>query len=86
MFDDKIVKGSEITEQGTFKADGGVFYIMIVPKTEQSPVVGIFQVKLSRNEALSDYPFSVGAWNPVVLNEINVKQEDLANFRIFWGA
>ena len=86
MFEDKIVKGGEITQQGTFKAKGGMFYIMIAPKTEQSPVVGIFQVKLSQNDGIQDYPFSVGTWNPVVLNEINVKAEDLTNFRIFWGA
>lgn len=84
-FDDKILLGGEITEQGTFDKETA-FYIMLVPKTTDAASVGILNVKLSQNVDMIDFPFTVGIWNPVVVNKVNVKQEDLTNYRIFWGA
>lgn len=85
MFEDKILKGGEITQQGNFKPQGGACYLMLVPKSGVTETIYVMNVKLSRNDSLSDFPFAVGTWNPVVLNEINVKSEDLTKFRIFWG-
>lgn len=82
---DKIIKGGEITAQGEF-SEVSAFYIMLVPKTTDAASVGILNVKLSQNDELIDYPFAVGVWNPVVVNKVNVKSEDLAKYRIFWGA
>lgn len=81
---DKILGGGEITEQGIFRGNGA-FYIAIAPKTTEAASIGIFNVKLSINETFTDFPFTVGVWNPVVVNEINVKEADLTNYRIFWG-
>lgn len=86
MFEDKIVKGGEITQQGNFKPQGGIFYIMLVPKSESDSTIAVMDVKLSMNNENTNFPFVVGIWNPVVINEINVKSEDLSKYRIFWGA
>lgn len=82
---DKILRGGEITAQGEFK-EVSAFYIMLVPKTTEAASVGILNVKLSQNDSLIDFPFAVGMWNPVVVNKVNVKEADLAGYRIFWGA
>ena len=82
---DKILKGGEITQQGEFN-EVSAFYIMLVPKTTDAASVGILNVKLSQTDELIDFPFSVGMWNPVVINKVNVKSSDLTNYRIFWGA
>lgn len=83
--DDKILRGGEITTQGEFNQISA-FYIMLVPKSTDASSVGILNVKLSQNEGLIDFPFTVGMWNPVVINKVNVKSSDLTNYRIFWGA
>ena len=83
--DDKILRGGEITSQGEFNKVSA-FYIMLVPKSTDAASVGILNVKLSQNDSLIDFPLSVGMWNPVVINKVNVKSSDLANYRIFWGA
>lgn len=82
---DKILSGGEITSQGEFK-EVSAFYIMLVPKSTDAASVGILNVKLSQLEDVVDFPFAVGMWNPVVINKVNVKSADLANYRIFWGA
>ena len=83
--DDKILRGGEITAQGEFN-EVSAFYIMLVPKSTDAASVGILNVKLSQMGGLIDFPFSVGVWNPVVVNKVNVKSSDLTNYRIFWGA
>lgn len=82
---DKILSGGEITAQGKFKGNGA-FYIAIVPKTDDAASIAVFNVKLSANAAYTDFPFAAGLWNPVVVNEIDVKSTDLTNYRIFWGS
>lgn len=82
---DKILSGGEITKQGEFN-EVSAFYIMLVPKSTDASSVGILNVKLSQLEDMVDFPFAVGIWNPVVVNKVNVKSEDLTNYRIFWGA
>lgn len=83
--EDKIRKGGEITQQGEFNSVN-TFYIMLVPKSADAASVGILNVKLSEEYGLIDFPFVVGHWNPVVVNKVNVKESDLTNYRIFWGA
>lgn len=86
MFEDKIVKGGEIIAKGNFKAGTSAFYLMLVPKVEDTPVIAVLSVKLSQNKGDTDFPFSVGIWNPVVVNSVDVKESDLTNYRIFWGS
>lgn len=83
--EDKNLEGGEITAQGVFDKNSA-FYIMLVPKTTEASSVGILNVKLSQNDDMIDFPFSVGSWNPVVVNKVNVKSSDLTNYRIFWVA
>lgn len=85
MYDNMITYGGEITSQGTFETNSGAFYLFIAPKKEDAPAIGVFNVKISRNVDNTDYPFVVGVWNPVVINQIDVTSENLANYRIFWG-
>lgn len=85
-YEDKIVRGGEITSQGTFKSTPkGAFYIMVVPKAGDASNVTILNVKISQNGTNIDFPFVAGSWNPVVVNSVSIKQEDLDNYRIFWG-
>ena len=85
MYEDKIIKGGEITSQGVFKSNGGAFYIFITPKTEDASSSSVLNVKLSGNTELTDFPFVSYIWNPVLVNEVNIKSSDLSNYRIFWG-
>lgn len=82
---DKILRGGEITTEGEFKGESP-FYIMLVPKTADASSVGVLNVKLSQMTDMTDFPFAVGVWNPVVVNKVNVKSTDLTSYRIFWGA
>lgn len=84
-YEDKIVRGGEITTTGYFKTENGAFYLMVVPKAEEVSNVAILSVKLSMNKDAIEYPFVAGTWNPVVCNAINVKSQDLTNYRIFYG-
>lgn len=85
-YEDKIVKGGEITSQGVFdKGTNGTFYLMIVPKTEDSANVAILNVNISQNTERIDFPFVSGMWNPIVVNSVDVKANDLSNYRIFYG-
>lgn len=85
MYENKIVKGGEITAQGAFKSDSGAFYIMVVPKGDTASNVAMLDVKLSQNTNSIAYPFVAGVWNPVVVNSVNVKSADLSDYRIFYG-
>lgn len=85
MYENKIVKGGEITAQGVFESGSGAFYIMVVPKSETASNVAMLDVKLSQNTNSIAYPFVAGVWNPVVVNSINVKSTDLSDYRIFYG-
>lgn len=85
-YEDKIVKGGEITSQGVFdKGTNGTFYLMIVPKAEDAGNVAILNVKISQNTERIDFPFVAGMWNPIVVNSVDVKANDLSNYRIFYG-
>lgn len=83
-FKDKILGGGEITTQGKFTANGA-FYIALAPKTTTASNVAVLNVKLSSNAVYTDFPFAIGTWNPVLVNEIDVKSSDLSDYRIFWG-
>lgn len=85
MYENLIMSGGEITSQGSFKTDNGAFYLFITPKSESASSIAVLNVKLSRNKQNTDYPFVAGIWNPVVVNSVDVKGEDLTNYRIFWG-
>lgn len=84
IFSDKILSGGEITAKGKFSGNGA-FYIALAPKTTDASSIAILSVKLSSNAVYTDFPFTIGTWNPVVVNEIDVKDTDLTNYRIFWG-
>ena len=85
MYEDVITSGGEITAIGDFTVEGGAFYLFVAPKSDDAPSIAVLNVKISRNHGNSDCPFVVGMWNPVVINKVNVKSEDLSNYRIFWG-
>lgn len=86
-YEDMIMSGGEITAQGNFTLEGKeAFYLFLVPKNEDAPNAAILNVKLSQNKALAVFPFMVGIWNPIVVNQVNVSSNDLTNYRIFWGA
>ena len=84
-FQDLIVKGGEITKAEIFKPEDKVCLLMLVPKSESAASVAVLNVKLSGNKERIDYPFVVGAWNPVLINEANIVQQNLTDYRIFWG-
>lgn len=83
--EDKILQGGEITAQGEFVPPTKACYLFLVPKTDSSASVGILNVKISQNDGYTDYPFTSGIWNPIIINKVNVKSSDLTSYRIFWG-
>lgn len=84
-YEDKITRGGEITATGDFITEGGVFYIMLVPKTETAANATVLNVKLSDNAEPCEFPFVAGMWNPVVVNKVNIVQQNLTDYRIFYG-
>lgn len=84
-FEDLIVKGGEITKAELFQPEDKVCLIALVPKSESAASAVVLNVKLSGNNEMTDYPFYVGGWNPIVINKINVIQQNLTDYRIFWG-
>lgn len=84
FMNDKIRNGGEITSQGEFNKVG-CFYIMLVPKLEDAASVYVMNVQLADTAGLVDFPFMSSTWNPVVCTKLNVKSEDLTNYRIFYG-
>lgn len=84
FMNDKIRNGGEITSQGEFNKVG-CFYIMLVPKSADAASVYVMNVQLADTTGLVDFPFMSSTWNPVVCTKLNVKSEDLTNYRIFYG-
>lgn len=87
VLNDKILRGGEITTTGKQNALAGqAVYIMLVPKTEDASAFAVLNTKLSGEKDFKPFPFVVGQWNPVVVNDINVIETDLQNYRIFYGS
>lgn len=84
-FEDLIIKGGEITKAEVFEPKHNVCLLALVPKSESATSVAVLNVKLSGNKEMTDYPFYVGGWNPVVVNKVNVIEQNLTDYRIFWG-
>lgn len=87
VLNDKILRGGEITATGR-QADikESAYYLMIIPKSEDASNFTVFNVKLSGEKEFKNFPFVVGQWNPVIINDIDVTSTDLSNYRIFYGA
>lgn len=87
VMNDKILRGGEITSTGKqMLFEARAYYLMLVPKSDESPAIAILNVRLSQEVDYKDFPFPIGQWNPVVINDVNVKSEDLTNYRIFYGS
>lgn len=82
---DKITNGGEITSEGRFSRDGAPFYIFIAPKAENVNSVSVVTVRLIYGDADTAFPLTAGVWNPVVFSEVELTENDLSNYRIFWG-
>ena len=82
---DKIIKGGEITASGKFSINGFPFYLFISPKADTAASTIVVNAKLAYNDAPTDFPLISGVWNPVVLNEVEISEENLSDYRIFWG-
>lgn len=83
---DKILNGGEVTSQGDFTLDGSrPFYIFLAPKSENAGSIAILNVRLTYGQDITAFPFLAGAWNPVVLDTLNVSAQNLADYRIFYG-
>lgn len=83
---DKITFGDEIKSQGLFKKESQPFYLFLVPKSDSSPTVALLNIKLVYGEDIQEFPFTVGTWNPTIVEALDVKEKDLSDFRIFYGA
>lgn len=82
---DKITKGGEIASTGRFDRDGRPFYIFIAPKAENVNSVSIVTARPVYNDSDMPFPLTAGVWNPVVFSEVELTENDLSNYRIFWG-
>ena len=82
--DDKILKGKKIESAGLQKPSQA-FFLFPVSKTEEKHIC-VINAKLSQNKEMTEFPLAVNCWNPVVFNEVNIKEQDLADFDIYWGS
>lgn len=83
---DKILRGGEITAQGTFTMDGLPFYIFLMPKDDTETSLAVLTVQLPYNREETAFPFQPGIWNPVAVMSLDVTESDLTSWRIFWGS
>lgn len=81
--DDKITKGGKIESTG-IQSPSQAFLLFPVPKTSDKDIC-IINVKLSQNKEMTDFPLSVNSWNPVVFNSVDIQEQTLADFDIYWG-
>lgn len=83
---DKILRGGEITAQGTFTRDGLPFYVFLMPKEDMEATPAVLTVRLPYNREETAFPFQPGIWNPVAVTSLDVEASDLTSYRIFWGS
>ena len=82
---DKITRGGEVMAAGRFTSPGGSFYLFIAPKTENVDSVAAVTARLIYNNEDAPVPLTAGVWNPVVFSAVEVTQDLLSSFRVFWG-
>lgn len=82
---DKITKGGEITSAGRFSRDGHPFYLFISPKAETVDIVSTVTARPVYNDSDTPFPLMAGVWNPAVFTEVEITQNNIDNYRIFWG-
>lgn len=80
---DKITYCNKIAEQGNFVDGGQPFYVFFAPKSAEAASVVIANCMLV--DGASEVPFTVCAWNPVSILEINISAEMIQNYDIFFG-
>lgn len=65
VMNDKILRGGEITSTGKqMLFEARAYYLMLVPKSDESPAIAILNVRLSQEVDYKDFPFPIGQWNP----------------------
>lgn len=82
--DDKILEGGKIESTGTQKPSQA-FFLFPVSKTGESNIC-LISGKLSRNKGMTEFPLCVNTWNPVVFNSVDIQEQTLADFDIYWGS
>lgn len=80
----KITRGGEIKEQGDFNNNNQPFYLFLMPKAEGVSSIAL-TAKISYNKKAIEFPFVVNCWNPIVVNSVNIAEETLSSYRVFWG-
>lgn len=83
--EDKITKGSEIKQAGLFENNGNPFYLFLMPVSESAGASAVISCKLAYEDYYQEFPFTANAWSPTVVNGVNIKSQDLTNYRIFYG-
>lgn len=81
--DDKITKGGKIESTGT-QTPSQAFFLFPVSKTGEKDIC-IISGKLSQNKEKTEFPLSVNTWNPVVFNSVDIQEQNLTDFDIYWG-
>lgn len=82
---DKITRGGEVVAAGRFTRDGGAFYLFIAPKAENVNSVAVVTAKLIYNAEDTPMPLTAGVWNPEVFSSVDLTEDLLSSFRVFWG-
>ena len=82
---DKITRGGEVASAGRFASPGGAFYLFIAPKAENVESVAVVTARLVYNKEDASVPLTAGVWNPAVFSAVELPQDLLASFRVFWG-
>lgn len=79
-----IVKGGELTEPSY---NGDAFLLFPMPKSDDAPEILVVSAKCSGegDGEFHDVPLNSGMWNPVLLEEVQLSDEQLASYRFFYG-
>lgn len=88
MYENIITNVREITEKFT---DINPFYVFLAPKDADSAagvvvMRGILTYEYPKNDdSYHDIPFTVGTWNPLAMNYLDVTADITADYRVFIG-
>ena len=82
---DKINRHGEITEPKEFTLPDSPFFLCVVPKAVDDLEMPIMSAKLIKEKEYSDCPFPANCWSPMLVDRLNVIQDYLDKYRLFWG-
>ena len=82
---DKIRMHGEIKEPIEFSLKDTVFFVCVLPRSADDMDMPILNAMLAGEFEYTDCPFPANCWGPILVKKLNVIDENLQKYRLFWG-